>query len=234
MFSIGLVLSAGGPVGDPWHTGVVARLQETVGWDARRADLIVGTSAGSITGTRAAGRPVARRSGHPARRRHTERRRSRHRRSDRHALCRARRGTRLATHLPQDGCARRVAALAPPTRCGPRSPRCPGDAVRAALQARMNELMPGGWPSDPLWIVAVRVSDGRRGVRPRRRPRRCRAGGTGLVGDPGVYEPCRIGEREYVDGAVHSSTNADLVAPLGLDLVVVSSVMTASDAAAAG
>ena len=37
-----------------------------------------------------------------------------------------------------------------------------------------------------------------------------------------------IGGRRYVDGGVHSSTNADLLAPLHLDLVVVSSSKTTS------
>ncbi|NIS30826.1 MAG: patatin-like phospholipase family protein, partial [Actinobacteria bacterium] len=37
MFSIGLVLSAGGMLGDPFHAGVLARLAATTGWDARRA-----------------------------------------------------------------------------------------------------------------------------------------------------------------------------------------------------
>jgi NTE family protein len=44
---------------------------------------------------------------------------------------------------------------------------------------------------------------------------------------PGVVAPVRVGTDEYIDGAVHSSTNADLVAGLGFDLVVVVSSMTA-------
>ena len=47
MARIGLVLGAGGVVGHAFHAGVLAALQEETGWDARRADLIVGTSAGS-------------------------------------------------------------------------------------------------------------------------------------------------------------------------------------------
>jgi NTE family protein len=43
-----------------------------------------------------------------------------------------------------------------------------------------------------------------------------------------VYQPVRIGRHEFIDGAVHSSTNADLVAPLGLDAVIVVSSMTAA------
>jgi NTE family protein len=39
---------------------------------------------------------------------------------------------------------------------------------------------------------------------------------------------------EYVDGGVHSPTNADLLAPCGLDLVVVSSPMSGTRAALRG
>ena len=51
MSSVGLVLGAGGVVGQAYHAGVLAVLEHDCGWDPRRADVIVGTSAGSITGT---------------------------------------------------------------------------------------------------------------------------------------------------------------------------------------
>src|ERR1700683_505765 len=47
--SIGLVLGAGGVVGQAYHAGVLAALEETKGWDPRHASVIVGTSAGSVT-----------------------------------------------------------------------------------------------------------------------------------------------------------------------------------------
>ena len=46
---IGLVLGGGGVVGGAFHAGVLAALEEFAGWDARRAALVVGTSAGSLT-----------------------------------------------------------------------------------------------------------------------------------------------------------------------------------------
>jgi NTE family protein len=45
---IGLVLGAGGLVGHAWHAGVLAGLAEGLGWDPRTADVVVGTSAGSV------------------------------------------------------------------------------------------------------------------------------------------------------------------------------------------
>src|SRR5687768_13521414 len=46
---IGLVLGAGGVAGGAFHSGVLAALHESMGWDPRDAAVIVGTSAGSIT-----------------------------------------------------------------------------------------------------------------------------------------------------------------------------------------
>ena len=43
---------------------------------------------------------------------------------------------------------------------------------------------------------------------------------------PAFFAPVTIGGVRYVDGGAHSPTNADLVAGLGLDLVVVSSPMS--------
>ena len=51
MSGVGLVLGAGGVVGQAYHAGVLAVLEHDYGWDPRTADVIVGTSAGSITGT---------------------------------------------------------------------------------------------------------------------------------------------------------------------------------------
>ncbi len=47
---IGLVLGAGGVVGHAYHAGVLDGLAEATGWDPREAEVIVGTSAGSVVG----------------------------------------------------------------------------------------------------------------------------------------------------------------------------------------
>src|SRR3954468_9052054 len=44
---VGLVLGAGGVTGDAFHRGVLRALQDR-GYDARSADVVVGTSAGSV------------------------------------------------------------------------------------------------------------------------------------------------------------------------------------------
>ena len=50
MTRVGLVLGAGGVVGQAYHAGVLAVLEHDVGFDPRSADLIVGTSAGAAVG----------------------------------------------------------------------------------------------------------------------------------------------------------------------------------------
>src|SRR6478672_8441398 len=49
MGQVGLVLGAGGLVGHAYHAGTLRGLAEH-GWDARRAAIVVGTSAGSGVG----------------------------------------------------------------------------------------------------------------------------------------------------------------------------------------
>jgi len=48
MSRIGLVLGAGGSVGHAYHAGVLAAIAEATGWSPNSAELIVGTSAGSL------------------------------------------------------------------------------------------------------------------------------------------------------------------------------------------
>lgn len=227
MFTVGLVLGAGGAVGDPWHCGVLSRLESEVGWDPRDADLIVGTSAGAFTA-------ISLRSGISA--------------ADRVARFRdeplspqaAEIYSRVTTDFDEPAVERdwrplslemSLKALWPPWKFDPvraalgAVPR--GTRSGAASERRMNELHPDRWTKLPTWIVAVRASDGRRVVFGRDD-----VGGT--IGQaaqassavPAVYVPARIGRVEYIDGGVHSATNADLTAMLGFDLVIVSSPMT--------
>jgi len=45
---VGLALGAGGVLGGAWLAGGLAAICRTTGWDAADADVIVGTSAGSV------------------------------------------------------------------------------------------------------------------------------------------------------------------------------------------
>ena len=228
---IGLVLGAGGVAGHAFHAGVLAALAEALGWDARSAEVVVGTSAGSGVGAilraglppgdvfaRAVGEPMS-----PA-------------------------GARLLAHSP-----RPYSPPAPqaPGRLAMAAPRV---LVRAALRpwnARLGALAAGVLPAGriptemisgylrplfgPEWpagleLCAVRLDDGRRVVFGR--PGEPRAEVPDAVAAscaiPGYYAPVTIDGVRYVDGGAHSPTNADLVAGRGLDLVVVSSPMSAA------
>ena len=48
MRTFGLVLGAGGTPGYHWNVGVLDALADATGFDPRRADVLVGTSAGSL------------------------------------------------------------------------------------------------------------------------------------------------------------------------------------------
>ena len=232
MFSVGLVLGTGGTVGDPWHCGVLSRLGSATGWDPRGADLIVGTSAGAFTaitlrsGVSALDR-VARLHGEPV------------------SAEAAEIYSRVTTDYDEPAVERDWRPLSVEMSLKALWPPWSPDPVRAALGAiprgtrsgiasekRMNELHPDRWTKLPTWIVAVRASDGRRIVFGRDDVR-------GSIGQaarassavPGIYVPVQIGKVEYIDGGVHSATNADLTGMLGFDLVIISSAMTGASGA---
>ena len=85
------------------------------------------------------------------------------------------------------------------------------------------------WPDRPLWIAAVRRRDGRRVVFGKDGPRVALVDALAAsCAVPGYFAPVRIHGHEYLDGGAHSSTNADVLAPEGLDLVVVIAPLAAA------
>lgn len=92
----------------------------------------------------------------------------------------------------------------------------------------MRERHGTGWPDAPLWIVAVRRGDGRRTVFGRAGEPVTDVGSAvaASCAVPAYFAAVEIDGTAYVDRGVHSPTNADLVADLDLDLVVVSSPMS--------
>src|SRR5690606_35517916 len=56
-----LVLGCGGVAGGAWSIAALASLEQLLGWDARSADILIGTSAGAeLAALLAAGTPVSR------------------------------------------------------------------------------------------------------------------------------------------------------------------------------
>ena len=226
-----LVLGAGGVVGHAWHVGVLAGVLEGTDWDARRADVVIGTSAGSMVAA------LLRAGIGPA-----------------DLVARATGGRTSAE-------ARRILEAAgmtgpPPGPPGPARPKAfrpasvgmlrraaltpwrfrPGLVLAGALPrgevdpgyaGLVGRLFPAGWPDRPLWLNAVRLADGARVVFGRDHD----AGGdvgaavAASCAIPGYYAPVAVAGDDYVDGGAHSPTNADLAAG-GPGLVVVSSPMS--------
>ena len=237
MPSLALVLSAGGPVATAFHGGVLAALFDETGWDARNATLLVGTSAGASAAAMlrggfspfdefarltdgalsAEGQQFADRV-----------RASVPREPEPRASSNAFRplGMRMALNGLLPHRFRPGLVLAGLVPRGSQSLARVGATAGAAHDQR--------WPSQSTWIVTVRVSDGARAVFGRDDLPSTDIGTAVQASSavPNVYRPVRVGRHDYIDGAVLSSTNADLVAPLGFDAVVIVSSMTAVPAQA--
>jgi NTE family protein len=90
------------------------------------------------------------------------------------------------------------------------------------------------WPDRPLYIVAARRRDGRRVVfgrdgAPRTDVAHAVAASCAI---PGYFHPVEIEGEMYVDGGVHSPTNADVLDDWPLDVMLVSSPMSVDVGAA--
>lgn len=230
MGSVAVVLGAGGLTGRAFHAGVLSALQDA-GFDARDADLLVGTSAGAgIASTTRAGFSAADQVNNVL---------SRSLSADLAA--------RLA-HLPPPVVLPKVMTRpeGPPVPSSLRlaaqsvlrkeSPRMGllvagflpnGDHSTERIGSRIRGLFDTPWPTDPIWICALRHDDGARVVFGRDVLQTDI--GTAVEASsavPGFFEPTIIDGDRYIDGGTHSPSNLDVVAGLGFDLVVISSPMS--------
>ncbi len=216
---IGLVLGAGGTVGMAYHAGVLRALEVEGGFVPDRADLIVGTSAGSVIGAYL-------RSGWST--------------EDFWALASDLRGdqrepTRTFSprfRTPVDLVRRGVgSAFVLGRSVLPWAIQVP-DVLRRVFpggmytmtegRRRFAEELPEQWPAKPLWLCAVDIVRGRRVVLGRPGapnvplPRAVLAS----CAIPGVYEPVKVGRMTLVDGGARSTTNLDLAAKAECDLII--------------
>lgn len=237
MTRVGLVLGAGGVTGGAFHGAVLATLATELGWDARSAEIIVGTSAGSLAGA------VLRAGLAPS---------DLAARSEDRTLSPA--GAALLSKVATPSTPTfplRPSVSAAARRLRPGLSAAPSAVARMARRpwamspgALAAALLPAGtistdiitdgigplfgstWPAEPLWICTVRLDDGRRVVfgKDSRPPIGLAVAASCAI--PTYFEPVTIDEARYVDGGVHSPTNLDLLGGLGLDLVIVSSPMS--------
>jgi NTE family protein len=232
---IGLVLGAGGSVGLAYHGGVLAAVAEATGWDPREAEIIVGTSAGSLTAAmlragisvadltaisedRALSAEGAAIREHSAV--HQPRVRARQFLSWR-PLGDPRAVLSTLTHPYALHPAALMAALMPQ-----------GAASTEPFSGGLDLPLGGSWPERPLWVCSVRLRDGRRVVFGRPGDPEATVGRAvgASCAIPAYFEPVRIGGDRYVDGGVASMLNLPVLEDMGLDLIVVSAPMATASA----
>jgi NTE family protein len=235
MTRVGLVLGGGGVVGQAYHSAVLAVLEHDLGFDARKADVIVGTSAGSITGTLlrlgvsaedlAAWTVKAPLSGtggvmaHIAETAVPEL-------APFHPLSLLRRPLRLPGRQLLQRAVTRPWQFRP--LAAGMTLLAPGRHDISEQLAALRELEQPGWPEHALWICAVRRRDGRRVVfgRPGTRQVPIHLAVAASCAVPGYFSPVRIDGRSYIDGGVHSPTNAAILRGSAIDLAIIISPMS--------
>jgi NTE family protein len=227
MGRVGLVLGAGGTVGQAYHAGVLSALEHDLGWDPRTADVIVGTSAGALSasllrlgmaasdlGPWITDEPLS------------------HDCASLHGwLRRVRSGLppagpdrwRGRWRLPPPGMLagilRRPWALRPSVVASAMMP--PGDIDLTERADALAELIPGSWP-EGLQVCATRRNDGTRVVFSAHEgpPARLPDAVAASCAIPGYFTAVTIDGAEYLDGGVFSPSNADVLAHDPPDLVV--------------
>ncbi len=226
MARVGLVLGSGGSVGIAYHGGVLAALAEATGWDPRSAEVIVGTSAGAITGAMLrAGLPAADLANVSEQQPLSDEGATVF--SHHHHLPHRPRAGFAVPRLPRAGVV--LGALLQTARrpWGPFNNAAvlpEGVISTEPITDGFDHLYAGRWPDRHLWLCAIRLEDGERVVFGR--PGEPTAPVGKAVGAscaiPAHFAPVAIDGQRFIDGGTRSMTNLDVLAPLDLDLVVVS------------
>jgi NTE family protein len=213
-----LVLGGGGVIGVAWETGLVAGLLEG-GVDLREADVIVGTSAGSIIGTRLAA-------------------------GDDLRMDLPRRGEErdVAVPLPEGGLDLPVvteifriwsrAGAMDETTCaqiGDLASRARTTSEESWIRSITSNIGVDSWPDRELRITAVDVASGAFEVHTRRTGASLHAAVASSCAVPGMFPPVRVGRRSFMDGGVRSGTSADVVLDQEPDLsLIIAPICTAT------
>jgi NTE family protein len=211
MAGTALVLGGGGLTGIGWEIGMLAGLA-AAGTDLTTADVIIGTSAGSVVGAQLASgrlsldalyeRQLAAPDGEITARMGTAE-------MARFAIAALRSRDAVAFGV-------RMGRLALRTRTAPESER------RAVITKR---LLAQEWPARRLLVTAVDAVTGERTAFEDSSGVELADAVGASCAVPGIWPPVTIGDKKWIDGGVHSSANADLAA--GYARVVVIAPMAA-------
>jgi len=221
-----LVLGGGGTVGLAYHAGVLRALEVEAGFSPDDADVIIGTSAGSVIGAYlrtgmttedmwllALGQHPIHESfgGSPDR--------------DPELFSPTFHGPLdVARHIVGSGYVL-ARAVSPFPLVVPAFLKSffPGGLFRMAEgERRFSEELPAEWPEKSLWLTTVDIVSGRRVVLGRHGSPRVDLPRAVLASAaiPGIYEPVQVGRRSLIDGGVHSTSNLDLGVQAGVDRII--------------
>jgi NTE family protein len=227
---VGLALGAGGVLGGAWLVGALRALVSELGWEPAGADHLLGTSAGAMmAGLLAAGvtserlLPEAARGVKDVSELDPE--------QDWLLLEVAAEATYRLQQLPRPvpgSLGLCWSSLRQPGFWTPMrllSGLAPAGAVSTEpLQRTIRRVHEGGgWPEHTAcWIVACDYVSGNRTVfgQENSPPAELHEAVAASCAIPGLFKPVRLDGRLYVDGGLGSLANLDLLAGLGLDLVI--------------
>ncbi len=226
----GLVLGAGGVVGGSWLVGALEALESETGWSPSGAEIICGTSAGSVVGALTAQglspSLMAAYIGGGS----IEELEELAEQGDRAAEKIDEASYRPTLSLPPIGPGSWRLALSTalqPKRHAPSAvlsgwlPR--GFISTAPISRLVERFVHERWPAHPnFWSVACDYSSGRRTVFGRSDAPAASVGDAvaASCAIPGFYHPVKIAGRRYIDGGICSVSNLDLLRDEDLDLVV--------------
>lgn len=217
MSSRALVLGGGGITGIAWEWGLIAGLAE-LGVDLTGADLVLGTSAGSVVGASVA-------TGLDVETRYAAQLLP----PDGEIGAALGRGTMLRLGLALIGSPAPAKVRARIGRAALRTPTMP-EATRLAVIAE--RLPVHDWPERALRITAIDAHSGELRVFDRDSGVPLVAAVAASCAVPGVWPPVSADGRRYIDGGVRSPVNADLAG--GHERVVVLAPITRGIGPSAG
>ena len=214
--SFALVLGGGGVVGVAWEVGVLAGLADA-GIDPASAELVAGTSAGSVVGTQL-----------------------RQGRSIEALVAEQRESHGDANSPPPTTDLTPLIEIFETLRSARRTPEVLRDVGRKAIAAetqpeadwvgRFSSIVgEGGWPDRDLWITAVDCATGQRRVWTAADRVAIASAVASSCAIPGVFPPVTLDGSRYTDGGLWSSSNLDVVLDSSVDAAVFVGPLRAGD-----